>query len=422
MPLLDFINDYIFANYHFYIYVALVSGCIFYIVYRKFICVNKLELLYNWEWVISEIFCISNVFLLYHKKQCNSQIFFNYLISLIVFYFFVIIFQKLLNLKVKYIKRQQYVCRKNRNHLIYTDLFFLIYVIFTLLNLFVNGIGGFNNGNGSGAYIHLVAIISIFFNYSLVYSLMKEKKWRHYIYLLYYIFISFTGHSKSSILNFFLLFLLFYILNPSNQKVKKLIYRYGILAIILSIIFGILLIMLMSGGSFFMAISTLAYRFIAYGDVYIYAFPDNYILDLYNETNFLSFMFVPFFCFWRLLPYKYSERMNLPGALIKHVYGGGRGGPNPKFNVLGIMLFGLSGNIYFAIFVSFVFALTHVFFVNSINASYKKQLFAVCIFSSLSDIEQDASLIQTFISRAPFYLFIIIVFEMLEYACSRSSK
>jgi hypothetical protein len=383
-----------------------------------------------WVAFFGVIFSLANCIFMYQKKLIMQGYFVNFIIATTVFYTIVLFLNNSVGVKRLYQirKNQEKQVDIDNSSEIYAIGFLLLWVTLQVLKIKVFGVRGIEKiGGGSGLIIRLLWLISPLLNHTVLYMFFY-RKWKKtfYLYFLLVFFFAFFSISKSAVINVFFSILVFVFMNPKCKVAKYFIKKYGIIFVSFGIIFGVLLLTAKNRNlSYWDAILRLLYRFIAFGDVYAFAYVDQVAdkISMGIDVSFLKYIFSAILPMYRLASHEDFADCNVTGLIVDEVRGpGSLTGPNLRFDVAGYIFWGPEGAILFAIFCAFVFSIVHIAFVNSINKSYKKQMWIIFFVNSLISIEQDVSLIPTFLGNASLLGFIIIIFEMIIMASKNVRK
>lgn len=382
--------------------------------------INKIEFFYNWQWVCCIGFSCTNVIFLYLLSKISKVLLLNFFATEILFYFIVLAFQHLLKLKKLYISKKKQFITKSKNVEFYVYVLFFLEVLFFILKYKFLGVRSFSKqGGGTGLILRLQWVIIPLSTYSIIYYCFTYRKKKSFLLLFIKLVFMLFSNSRSSILTMFLTLLLFYFLNPQNIYIKSFIKKYLVKLILISIAGALTIIMLMSnGGSLFDAIITLVYRFIAFGDCYVWAYPNDALFKSIGEISLFHYLSADFLSTFRFLPRSYGDAINISGKLVEYIAGPGiPEGPNARFNVVGLACFGYGGSILFAILCAVIFVLVHYCLVKGVNKSYKVQLYTIMIFTLLKDIQQDVTLLSQFFTEFTIFIVFMIGMQIIEIAC-----
>lgn len=401
-----FIYDYVMPELPGYLAVLAVTTVIFTLIYRHVICDIK-EISVLWTCYFGEVFSITDVVFMHMKGLISDYYFINFMITTIILYTSILFFQKLFSVKAIYKNRVNYCKRytpEEKDILIikrYSTILFLLYVLFSILQIRLIGIRSFEKvGGGTGAIIRFLWILTPMIHICSVFLFFSKYKKRAIVYLVATIVLSFFFGSKSAVINLMFLFFAYVLLNPKESNALRFVEKYAIVLVLIGVVAGSILYELLNpfGEPFYIGI---LHRFVAYGDVYAFAYPYNAINKVFSGgVSFLQYLTSDFLTTFRIADRSFSDVTNFSGRLVEYLAGPGiNEGPNPRFNALGLAFFGFTGSILFAILCGVIFAIVHRYFVKSINHSFKRQLFAYVILSRLINLEQDASLLPQFFTE-----------------------
>jgi hypothetical protein len=264
-------------------------------------------------------------------------------------------------------------------------------------------------GGGTGAIIRILAVINpiafFCFLFILFSGSIKSKLIILPLFSFFYVYFSLLSISKSAFLVVLINIYIYSLLNISNKKIISSAKKFTVPLLIFAIIGGIVIVILLSSQTVLVAFSILGERFVAFGDGYVYAYPNGNIEKI-GGNSFLGYLFGDMLAIFRLINYDYVG--NIPGKLMYIVYGPGTsGGPNPRFNITGYAFWGFGGSLPFSLFCAMIFVASRHFLFRSINSGFLTKLFAFFIFTSLHSIEQDANVLSKFFSS--FIMFFIFV-------------
>lgn len=416
----NFLLHYVLTDLPFFFRCLIISFIMFSLIY-KLIMINRYEFFLLWTVYFGAIFSAVTVIIMYKKNAISWYYYSNFFLTSSIFYFTILFFQFQLDPKYVYQKRVRISQNSSSNAKFYTYCFFFMWLVLIILKIFFLGVRSFEKqGGGSGGIIRLLWVVSPLFQYSVIYIFFKKKANKaSFIFSLLFIFASFFSNSKSTVLDYFFTFLIFSYLNPTCTKNINFIKKYGLIGLIVAIVAGIFMQVLLTNVSYLEGVLMLLYRFIAYGDIYTFAYPNDVAGYISEKTSvsFLQYLSSDFLTTFRLMPRVFSDECNIAGQLVEYVAGPGIAeGPNSRFNIVGIIFFGYSGSLFFSIFCGTIFYLLHLLFQYGVNGSYKKQLVIYFIVRTTISLEQDAALIPQFLVSFSFFIVIFIFLQILERA------
>jgi len=416
----NFLFKHVLPNLPEYLLILSISTLIIIIIYRGIVC-SIWEFGILWGVFFGVIFSLTDCIFLYQNKLIRQHYFINFVVTTGVYYFIICFLH--IHFKIRQIYNKFAVgtgYKFDNSAIVYGWFLFVLWLFLIVFNIRIFGIRNFNKlGGGSGLIVRLLWIVNPLLIYTIVYLFIKGRRKHRMIvclFLILYAINAFLSISKSSILRILTACMTFYFLNPSEKGIKHIVKKYGVLLLCVSIIFGSLLLSFMNDTNMFEGILGLLYRFVAFGDVYTFAYP-NQIADKIRgniDVPFMKYLFSSLLPMYRLANYESFMDCNIPGMLVERVAGKGIAeGPNSRFNVVGYIFWGFEGSILFATLCAIIFFGIHTIFIMSVNKTYKKQLFAYFMASSLISIEQDSALIPQFLGAIPLVVIIIVCISLL---------
>jgi hypothetical protein len=403
-----------------YMYILLFSAVVIWFIY-KFILCSIYEFGLLWAIFFGVLFSLADCIFLYSRKLIIAEYFYTFIITTAIYYFVICFLHIILGIKKKYriIAKKKILIFDNTVY-VYGICLFILWVILSIFKLNILGARNFNKiGGGSGAIIRLLWLTGPLLNFTMLYIFFygnEKKKKLFYLYLLSYIFFSYFSNSKSSIISIFFSMLIFRFMNPNCDSLNIFLKKYSFFFILAGVFFSITLLMLMTNTTFINGFLGLLYRFIAFGDVYTFAYPGQ-VIDIIRakvDVSFFKYIFSDLLSMYRLVGHEYFVDCNVAGMLVEEVAGKGISeGPNARFNVLGYIFWGYGGVIIFSVFCAVIFTLVHIVFINSVNGSYKRQFLGFYLADSLIALEQDAVLIPQFLGSITLLFFIVLGIELL---------
>jgi hypothetical protein len=422
-----FLVYYVLPHIFEYIIIVFLSVAVSFLLYRFIVC-SIYEYIFLFTPIMGLLFSLADCIFLYKKNLILMNHYSNFLITTSIYYLTVVFLHVTTNIKRIYKKKAEKMASEfDTRSYTYAICLFILWIILSLLKIKFLGIRSFAKvGGGTGLITRLLWIVSPLLNFTIMYIYAygsNRRKKLFYIYLCLYIFFAFFSNSRSAVIGIFIQVFVFIFLNPNCIFIKMFIRKYGMFFIGIGILFAIALIVIMNSGSFVEGLFTLLYRFIAFGDVYPFAY-GNQVIDKIGariDVSFFKYICSSILPMFRLINYEYFADSNIPGMLVEEVAGKGiPEGPNSRFNITGYLFWGYEGSIIFSVFCAVVFSIVHFVFILSTNKSYKRQLFGSFVFSSLIAVEQDAALIPQFLGSIPLVCIVIFVIEILINGCKFS--
>lgn len=412
-----FIFDQVLPNLLNYIIIVFISAIVVFFLYRFFMY-SIYEIGLMWIVIFGVIFSLSNCIFLYQRNFIEQKYLINYIATTGIFYLVIIFFHWSLDIKNFYKTR---AVKKKKEDIdnsqeIYGFAFLIFWIILNVLKILIFGIRSNEKiGGGTGLILRLLWLVTPILTHTILYMLFY-RKWKKtaLIYFILTFLFGIFSISRGAMITVIFGVLTFIFLNPTCRTAKRYIKKYGVILICIGIVFGILLVSIMNDSTYFDSALTIAYRFIAFGDVYPFIYV-NQVADKISSTidvSFFDFMLSSVMPMYRLASHEDFSDTNLIGLIVDEVRGpGSKTGPNMRFNVAGYIFWGESASILFAIFCAIIFCVVHILVVKSINMNYKIQMVAVLLASSLISLEQDVSLVPTFLGNIPLFL---LIFSYLE--------
>jgi hypothetical protein len=416
MNLMDFFTSYLFKNMNLYFTILLPVALLFAVIYKKLI-INNLEIIILSFCYFGVVFSVTDVIFLYMLGLIKYVYYINFLVTTGIFYITLLFFNKKLKLIFK--TKENKPCHRHRSYAyIFSLICIVLYIALNILRIKFIGVRTAEiKGGGTGSIIRILSIISSAALFSVFFVIFngttKEKLLIIPLFFGPYIYFSLLGISKSAFIGILINLYLFLLLNIGNKQIISRVKKITIPLLIFGIIGGIVIVMQLSSQTALIALSLLGQRFVAFGDVYIYAYPNGNIENI-ETHSFLNYLFGDMLATFRLVSYDHVN--NIPGELMNIVYGPGTsGGPNPRFNITGYALWGFWGSLPFSLFCAVIFIASRYFVFRSINSKFFTQLFAFFIFSSLGGIEQDANILSKFF---PGFIMLFIFITIIDFCLS----
>lgn len=399
-----------------YIPIIIITGFVYWIILRKKIN-NVCDPLFMTS--LGSFLGASVVIFLYTTGNIKLYYFSNYLITQIAFISPLILYRK------NYSKNQTPPIRiKDEELLIYIS-FIIITFLDIVIQLYIYKVSGiplfkssrletFQGGTGFGIFSRIITVTRFFGIYFSIYYYLNKKykliKKYALIYLLITVLFGILSGSKSSFLMY--INLLFCYLTINHKTFYKLNTKQIILlGFCLSsfVIFSLYL----KFGNFKTSIMAFIERFVFYGDVYWQTYPNDIINDITDKGNIITATFVDFFGSFRLIPWdKLPEPIGY--TLFKiHEKSDLIMGANARHNVLGFVYCGYIGSIIYSLTLGFVLKIGHKALHYSNQKSQIIKAITVYLYCSIIKVETDATLaissIDSLIITLPLFLFILII-------------
>lgn len=435
--------DLLFNNLCQYISLAIIILFIYYFVFSKFIFSIYDPLFFSN--IVPSSFATTTVVFLFINEKISSFYFINYLITVIIFYSIFFMFGKRIpeELKLKFKKKLKINVNGSLDEKI-DKYFWIFFIVLSASNVFIQlffyvktGIPLFMDSrlevNINGGVVigvlsrvkPLFSSVSLFMSFYLLSSKSGIKKLTSRLYILFMIVVSLLSGSKSGLIGYIFIFSVYvFYTQLINKKYVNLITSKKSLFIFMLASFSVLFIIhIQQKGDLLASINHLILRFAAFGDGYIYAYPNDIIKKVYKPGLF-KFLFGDFLSTFRLI----SERnVGLGFELSNIIYNVNDSvtGPNPRFNIAGLAYFGFSGSIFIALVSGAIFTLARNILVDAVYKTPSKQVFAYFISSVALNIETD--ICQTIVNlTTDLFLqsicFICICFFIVYLLPSRKNK
>lgn len=384
--------------------------------------------------VISSVFCLSDIMLLYFTGNISDYILSNYIFTQISFllglYFFNV---KKISFKIDNEIKQSIFKSYEHNEIAFY-FFSFIYLFSQVLIYIIKGIPlfmesrleTFSTGDGAGVLGRVADITSILSLY-MFFSIIKVDKLRFseipkYIVLFLIFFTFLLSGSKSGFLIVFSVFwsyILFAVIKGKDYSTYLKLLKNNIKRIlILSIILVSLIIIVQTNSQVeniedrvnpFLA---LVIRFVHSGDVYWYAYPNNVYLRIPSNNGFAA-LFTDILGFTRLINWEVLPKAI--GIILKDIHHPSDvpSGPNARHNVFGLIYFGFYGSVLF----SFGIGLILGFVRNKLPYLVKDNILGGFIFTYLfikiSAIDTDPMMTFTYVTNLLFifpFLYVLYLF------------
>lgn len=278
------------------------------------------------------------------------------------------------------------------NEIQYSRLLFkisiVIYIVSSLLTYMYVGVALFlehrqelfaNASSGSGLLGRLTGFAGMYIAYYTYHMIIKYRKFRYLFWLLLIIINSMLSGSKGAVLvllTAYFIYVFFY--QGKRPHVKK---KYYLLFLLVPV-FILMTADSSDSAGFIDALGAFMYRFMAFGDVYWYAYPNNVLEKVsfdHPYWTFFSGLLGPF----RLLDYDLVDKsigIQLFWAVEPSEYGV-ISGPNARLAVMGYCYWGWFG-ILFSIFCGWLMA----YLLYGIRKYFFQSLLGIFIFGYLYSI------------------------------------
>ncbi|GHT86692.1 hypothetical protein FACS1894137_12620 [Spirochaetia bacterium] len=425
MHLFDFFSTYLLPNIDLYFKVLLIVALIYLIIYKMF-CVNIEDMITLIFPYLGVVFSTAIVTFLFILKIIEYKYFINFLTTTIVFYSIIIFFSNKFK-KIYKCRKKEHAYSNGKSVFIFSLLCIIFFIILQYMRIEIIGARtAVTKGSGTGIIIRLLTVFSpiAFFSflYIMFYGNSKQRIIIFPLFVIPYIYFSLQGISKSAFIGILINLYIFLLLNIGNKKVQVTVKKLTIPLLFFGVLGGIIIVILLTSTGFIQAVSILLQRFVAFGDVYIYAYINKNI-DNFEQVSFLKYLFSDGLRTFRLVDISYVNDVEIPGKLMNMVYGAGTtGGPNPRFNIVGYAFFGFFGSILFSVFCAVLFVIVRCIFLGSINGSFQKQLFGFFLFKNLQEIEQAGSAPSQFVATFVLFFIFYCFFDLCINFCKPINK
>ena len=325
--------------------------------------------------VISSVFCLTVVYLLYFTSNISFYLFMSYNLTQLGFILGIFTFKY----KITINKKKNLITEKNNNNSLVAFYFFSsVYIISQCLIYKLKGIPlfmesrleTFSSGGGAGVLGRISDVSSIFSLYAF-FLVIKIDKFRiseipKYLILLLIFITFFLSGSKSTFLIVFSVFwcyIIFTQIKGGDYLVYFQLMKKNIKWIILfSVVISTFIIYVQSnpdnaGDNTLNPFLALCLRFVHSGDIFWYAYPNNVYLKI-PSNQWIAALLHDTFGLLRI-----QDWSNLPEAIgitLKEIHHPSDvlQGPNARHNVFGLIYYGFFGSIFFSyslgVFLSFV--------------------------------------------------------------------
>lgn len=388
--------------------------------------------------VISSIFCLTVVFLLYFSNNISFYLFLSYILTQVSFFLGFYAFKTPKN---NILINKLHSARNKYNGLVAFYFFSLVYLLCQGIVYKIKGIPlfmesrleTFASGGGTGVLGRISEVTSIFSLYSF-FIIAKIDKFRFseipkYIILLL-IFLTFIlSGSKSNFLLVFSIFWCFIIFNKAKgldyhmylNFIKKRLKTIIIFS--LSILFFIIIIQnsnsANSNQNEINPLFSLILRLVHSGDVYWYSYPDNVYL-LINGDRWFSALFTDTLGLFRI--FDWEKLPEAIGITLKNIHHPSDilQGPNARHNIFGLIYFGYIGSIFFSYFLGVILSFIRNKLPYIIRADIFGGFFFTYLMCKCSAIDGDPMLTVTYINNLlfifpPLFVCFLFVKEIFSY-------
>jgi hypothetical protein len=424
-------------NYEFYdialnnigLFISLLFFSVFihYIIFRSLV---KSILDPYFLAVISSVFCLTVVYLLYFTSNISFYLFMSYNLTQFGFILGIFTFKN----KIPINKKENLITEKsNNNSLIAFYFFSAVYIISQCIIYKLKGIPlfmesrleTFSSGGGAGVLGRISDVSSIFSLYAF-FLVIKIDKFRiseipKYLILLLIFITFFLSGSKSSFLIVFSVFwcyIFFTQIKGGDYFVYFRLMKKNMKRIILfSILISTFIIYLQSNpnnasDNTINPFLALCLRFVHSGDIFWYAYANNVYLKI-PSNQWIAALLHDTFGLLRI-----QDWSNLPEAIgitLKDIHHPSDvlQGPNARHNVFGLIYYGFFGSIFFSyslgVFLSFV--------RNKLPYILRADIFGGATFTYLmcrgASIDSDPMMTITFFNNIVFILPVLYIVYLM---------
>ena len=436
----------LFNNLNTYALLAIVVFIIYYILFHRYIF-SIFDPMFFGN-IIPSAFATTTVLFLIVMKKIEIIYLYNYMITLFSFYSFFFLYGK----KIPKEASMKFTIKHYKNtyqNLYYSSMdylgsyFWIFFVILSSFNVLIQvffyvktGIPLFMDSRltvqmNGGAVIgvltrlkYFLEPVTTFMSFFLLYSSKSKQRFIAKSYVLYLIVVGFFSGSKSGIINYIFIFSLFIFYTQKTNK--KWVYRISnpksIIVLFFGGIFVLAIIHIQQKGDFIGTLNHLILRFAAYGDGYVYAYPNNTINMVY-KPGLLKFIFGDFLYTFRLLngrPIGFGfELSNIVYNVTNSITG-----PNPRFNLVGYAYFGFWGSILLSLISGALFTFGRNILISALNKNPSYIIFAYFISGLVTSIESDICNVISNITTNLFLqiMFFIFIYFFLIYLVPKKNK
>ena len=435
---LDAFIDLLFNDVSVYILTACMVLSIYYLVFRKYIF-NILDISFFQNFV-SSAFATSTVIFLFYCSEIKFIYILHYFVTIGVFYCVFLLCAKKVPKKntLGIIPRHRVYIQKKNISITFFTVFVLLSFSHCLYQLYIYLVAGIPvllesrlsiNLSGGVLMGFLYRVSGLFITPAMLmcwYIVYLGRKWQRLygcIYLSLLFVFAFLSGSKGAILNLFFVFTTFVFFSQNyNVKGVRFLQSSRMIIVIVSIVcLTLVIIVIQNRGNLLSAIQHLFLRLSAYGDGYVYGYPNDNLTKMV-KIKLLDFLFGDLLHTFRLSA---TDRgVGYGFSLIEIVYGipGATSGPNPRFNLVGYSYFGFWGSVVIAAFAGGIFALGRNLFIGCVDKSPVHQVICYYVFSMVNFIETDIIQVVTNLTTNFFLHTIIFLvgYFLLRFSSSKS--
>lgn len=266
------------------------------------------------------------------------------------------------------------------------------------------------DAGGAGILTRVYDVCRIFSVIMAFYYLRKgnsTRLLRRYVilYLLYLATVVVLSGSRSALLGTFggAFFLFAYSYRKVYPKMMMVLKKYEWRFIMIGALLAVGMMALKDGGllnGFF----TIAFRLVAYGDTYWYAYPNELIENIDDSSPFLS-LFSSFLGSFRIVPYSELPRSIGMDLFAQLSSADVVGGPNARHNVFGYLYFGIAGGAVFSFLLGGMLGYIRRMFFQNKAKSILAVVFISWLYVASCSIETDPNFfifqLNSFVMAAP---------------------
>lgn len=424
MPILDFLVIYFVPNISLYIVDLFFVFIFFTYVYNK-LMLNKYEIFIYFFPVLGTIFSTGLVIFLFQISLITFKLFILYITSTFILFGVLFIGQKpLLNIYQKELNTSFSEAPNSLSFVrLYSFINLIVFILLFFLRIILVGANALTNGTGGVGLITrlymVIAPITFFSTIYLFFNGNKKDKIYFYIYFLFFCLQSFTGRSKSSIFSLLCQICVYAFFDYKNIRVKKFLRENGLKIVVFGFMFSLYMIFKLSGNGIGLleSLKGLGTRFVAFGDMYIYGYIQDYS-NLYNKVSFFHYITYDLFRVLRIANDSYATAVDISNNLLTKIYGGSVSfAPNPRFNYISLYIFGYFETFVFSFFIGFVLLRVRIFMVRALgNKTFSKKVFTYLLSYTLINIVQDAFVLPQFLFSLLIYIFFKLFIDFLYIA------
>ncbi len=359
--------DLLLRNFNLYIIILICSLLLYYFVFKKTVqsIIDPIFLQ-----LFLSAFGFSTVVLMFATKAIHLDVFSNYIFTQIAyfsgFFWFKTSKKTFINLVIsnefEYLKQIK-AC---------FNFFFIILLIVQVFTYSTRGIPLFfgnrlefyEGGSGFGVLSRVMEVSTIvcLYLFALLFFERKKHKLNSIYYvciLIVFIFQFFTG-SKSALIVIPYVVFCFITYNNTNfnfhkynwlKRMKSFSIFFAAIALVLAIL--VIAIQKTLGTNGVNPYLEFVIRLVHAGDIYWYAYPNNYFEQIDNN-HWVQALFNDFFGLFRI--YNWSSMPKAVGISLMQIHHPTRGtnGPNARHNVFGLIYFGYYGSILFSFILGLI--------------------------------------------------------------------